>query len=142
MIAILSSCASKQTLQMDSFLLKDTNVERSLTSLLRGEERKRLYGAVSVKEQRERLGLYYTARWNDKELANVGGVLKFEYLQHVTGASVQVMEHEIEPGQTKGSFDFKVIGKEYFTKGRVLAWRLTYWRSGKVIASEQSYLWE
>ena len=142
MLALLSSCVSNEVLRVDSFHLKDIQVESYEAGMVRGEQRKRLHGAVSNQERQNRLGLYYTANWNDPALMQQAGILQFEYLQQITGASVQKMHHNIKVGESEGTIDFKIIGQAYQTKGRVLAWRLTYWRAGKLIASEQSYLWE
>lgn len=139
---MLSACANKGILHVDVFHLKSTELENVRVGMVRGEQRKRLYGAITHQQQLERIGLYYTALWDDPSLAQEGGTLKFEYLQHITGADVQVLEHKIPTGQVKGSVDFSIIGSDYLRKGRVLAWRLTYQRGGEVIASEQSYLWE
>ncbi len=141
-VLLLGACANKEILHVDVFHLKSTNLESTRVGMVRGEQRKRLYGAVTEQQQLERIGLYYTALWNDPNLAQESGMLKFEYLQHITGAKVQVLEYTIPTGQVKGSVDFSIIGSNYIHKGRVLAWRLTYKRDGEVIASEQSYLWE
>lgn len=139
---VLSSCATNELLHVDSFHLRDIEVESFEADMVRGEERKRLYGAVSVAEQQRRLGLYYRVSWNDPNLERQRGRLKFEYLQRVTGAKVQSVDYKIPDGESKGATDFTIIGEDYIRKGRVLAWRLTYWRAGTLIESKQSYLWE
>ena len=111
--------------------------------MVRMEKERRLRGAVSMAERRERLGQYYTLRWNDPAGAGQGAVtLTFEYQQGATASRVKKMVANFPSAEGSGTTEFAVIGEDYFTGGKVLAWKATLERGGRVIASRRSYLWQ
>lgn len=106
------------------------------------EQARRLYGAVSMTERRQRLGQYYTLIWHDPAGAGKGLIeLVFEYQQGTTASRVKRMTKSFPASDASGVADFPVIGDDYFIGGKVLAWRASVKRGGKELASQQSYLW-
>jgi len=109
---------------------------------LRAERRKRLHGAISEAEQRERLGHYYAVRWDGPPGREREAVrLVFDYRQAATGDEVRRLEIE-RPGTGEGVAEFRVTGPAYLRGGRVLAWRLRFFRGGELVETHRSYLWE
>jgi len=107
------------------------------------EKSRRLRGAVSMEERRQRLGQYYTLLWHDPEGVGQGSVdLVFSYQQGASASRVKRMTRHFPASATEGKADFAVVGDDYFTNGKVLAWKATVSRGGREIASKQSYLWQ
>ena len=107
------------------------------------EKARRLHGAVSMAERRNKLGQYYTLLWSDPAGAGQGAVeLTFQYLQGATASRVKRMVRSFPAADSQGSAEFAVIGDDYFKGGKVLAWKATLRRENREIASRQSYLWQ
>jgi hypothetical protein len=139
---LISACArhQPQSLEVKQYVLRDQESARSEDPMARMEKMRRLHGAVSMEERRQRLGQYYTLVWHDPEGAGSGGVTAlFEYQQG--GGAIKRMTRSFPASETTGVADFAVIGDDYFQNGRVLAWRASISRGGREIASKQSYLW-
>lgn len=138
----LASCGGPGPgLDVKVFHLRDAGEVREKNEVVRGEHLKRLYGAVSMEERRERLGLYYTVRWNGPVGYETQPVkIVFDYRQAATGAKILTMTRE-EPGTARGSVEFAVTGEAYRKGGRVLAWRMRLYRGGELVDTEYSYLW-
>lgn len=103
-------------------------------------ERKRVnFGAVTQLDRRERWGHYYTFFWRTNRAADL--TVRFEYRQQNLGSLVQAQE--IQYPAAKGSLksDFKVIGDDYEQDGKVTAWRAVLIENGKIVALNQSFLW-
>lgn len=139
----LGSCAgTPETLVVKQFLLRDQARETSGDPMARMEKARRLHGAVSMAERRQRLGQYYTLVWHDPEGAGQGAVeVVFEYQQGATASRVKRMTKSFPASAAEGIADFAVIGDDYFTGGKVLAWRASVRRGGREVASRRSYLW-
>jgi hypothetical protein len=140
---ILSACAGPpETLVVKQFLLRDQERGASEDPMVRMEKARRLHGAVSMAERRQRLGQYYTLVWHDSAGAGKGAVeAVFEYQQGATASRVKRMTKSFPASDASGVADFAVIGDDYFTGGKVLAWRASVLRGGRELASSQSYLW-
>ncbi|TAE74615.1 MAG: hypothetical protein EAZ65_06220 [Verrucomicrobia bacterium] len=134
------SCAEREVLEVWPLHLRSGAPGEGDDAMLRGELRGRMHGAVTVAEQAERLGHYYTVRWEDGSAAE--GELLFEFQQGATGSRVKTMRHRIGAGEGSGKKEFLILGEEYRKGGRVLAWRCRLFREGREIASRQSYLWQ
>ena len=94
-------------------------------------------------ERRQRLGQYFTMTWKDSAGAGTGPVeLVFLYQQGGTASRVKRMSKSFPSSSRKGIAEFAVIGDDYTTGGRVLAWKVTLNRAGREVASRQSYLWQ
>ena len=111
--------------------------------MVRMEKSRRLLGAVSMEERRNRLGQYYTLEWSDPNGAGQGEVeLNFQYQQGATASLVKKIVRSFPPSAREGKVEFAIIGEDYFKDGRILAWKATLQRGGKIISTKQSYLWQ
>lgn len=107
------------------------------------ETQRRLHGAVSAVERRNRLGQYFTIFWNDPTGAGKGEVeVIFQYQQAASASLVKQMEKKFPSDDASGSVEFAVLGDDYFSKGKVLTWKATLLRDHRVLATRQSYLWQ
>lgn len=96
-----------------------------------------------MEERRQRLGQYYTLRWNDPAGVGKGDVrVVFLYQQGATGSLVKRMTRDFSSSTQEGMAEFAVIGDDYFKGGKVLTWKATVTRGGRELASKQSYLWQ
>jgi hypothetical protein len=140
---LLGACAGPpETLAVKQFVLRDQERETNEDPMVRMEKARRLHGAVSMTERRQRLGQYYTLVWHDPDGAGNGAVeAVFEYQQGATASRVKRMTKSFPASDASGIADFAVIGDDYFTGGKVLAWRASVRRGGRELASRQSYLW-
>ena len=143
-VLLLGACAGPQDpLVVKQFLLRDQARNVGDEPLVRMEKARRLHGAVSMEERKERLGQYYTLLWSDPAGAGQGEAeLVFQYQQGATASLVKRMVKKFPASDSEGTAEFAVIGENYFKGGRVLAWKATLQRGRRVIASRQSYLWQ
>lgn len=110
--------------------------------MVRMEKERRLRGAVSMAERRQRLGQYYTVLWNDPNGAGSGPVeVVFEYQQGASASRVKRITRTFPATDTQGSASFAIVGEDFFKNGRVLAWQVRLLRGGRELASNRSYLW-
>lgn len=124
------------------FLLRDQVRDRDEEPMVRMEKERRLLGAVSMEERRQRLGQYYTLLWSDPAGAGQGPVeVVFQYQQGASASRVKRMTKSFPADAAEGIADFAVIGDDYFTHGRVLAWQASVLRGGRELASRRSFLW-
>ena len=137
---IISCAGPADPLTVKMQTLRDQNTENVGDPMVHHEKLRRLYGAVSMEERRQRLGQYYTVLWNS-DSASKKEIL-FQYLQGKSGSRVKNMRREISSGVSSGQEEFAIIGDNYFDNGRVLAWKISLISNGETIATEQSYLWE
>ena len=140
-MAFSVGCAGKhEPLQVKQFYLRDQKDKSIEDPMVNGEKLRRLYGAVSMDQRRERLGQYYTILWND---AGTGPVeLIFEYQRGGSGSLVHKSRAEFAAADTSGKAEFSITGDDYFKNGKVLAWKVTLSRGGREVATKQSYLWK
>lgn len=139
----LVSCAGpKETVSIRQYHLRVLKPDTAGVDSIRAENLKRFHGAVSQEEQRNRLGHYYTIRWDGPEGRESEPVrIVFQYRQAATGSKVLKMEVEAPAGQ-KGKTELQLIGPAYLEGGRVLAWHMSFYRGVDLIETRQSYLWE
>lgn len=143
-VLCLGGCAGPpETLVVKQSQVRDQVRRPGDEPMLRMEKERRLHGAVSMAERRQRLGQYYTMLWHDPAGAGKGPVkLVFQYQQGATASLVKRMEKEFPESASEGRADFAVIGDNYFKGGKVLAWKATLQRGDHQLASRQSYLWQ
>ncbi len=139
---MLVSCGgTREVLEVKQFHLRSTETPRGENEVVRGEKLKRLHGAVSAAERRDRLGYYYMVRWTGPAGRENDPVrLEFDYQQATTGSKVLHMEQEL-PGTAAGKTEIQVTGPAYQTGGRVLAWQLRMYRGEDLVDTRRSYLW-
>ncbi len=140
----LAACAGpREPLVVKQFQLRDQVPATADEPLVKMEKLRRLHGAVSMAERGEKLGQYYTLIWSHPQGKAQGPVeVIFRYQQGATASREKRMVKSFPGSETEGSAEFAVIGADYFQGGKVLAWKATLERGGKVIASRQSYLWQ
>jgi len=139
--AVLASCAGdSRKLEVKQFVLRDAGSDFSEDPMIRGEKLRRLFGAVGVREQSQRLGQYYTVLWKD-EAAGKPVEVVFEYQQGASGSRIKRSVQKFAPDATSGKAEFNVIGENYTKGGKVLAWKASLLRGGQVLDSRKSYLW-
>lgn len=139
----LSSCASQpETLTVASSQLRDQERDGSISPMVLMEQQRHLLGAISMEERKQRLGQYYDIHWHDEAGVGKGPVeVVFLYQQGKSGSKVKRMVKGFGAEMGAGSVEFAVIGDDYLKNGKVLAWKAEVKRSGRVLASKQSYLW-
>jgi hypothetical protein len=142
-VMVIVSCGGTQeVLEVKQFHLRKTETNREENEVVRGEKLKRLHGAVSATERRERLGHYYTVHWagpSGRESEPVR--LELDYQQAATGSKVISLVQELA-GTAQGSTEFQVTGPAYQKGGRVLAWQVRLYRGGELVGTRRSYLWD
>ena len=137
---LLASCAADRApLVVKTYQLRDQERDPDADPMARMEKHRRLRGAVSLEQRRERLGQYYTVLWNDPA-AGTPVTVTFEYQQG--GSRVKRMTRDFPADAVEGRAEFAITGDDFFENGRVLAWRVTLDRGGNEVASRQSYLWQ
>jgi hypothetical protein len=143
MLALGACTGPRQPLVVKQFQLRDQATGVSDEPLIKMEKDRRLRGAVSMAERREKLGQYYTLLWNDTSDAGDGMVeLVFQYQQGASASRIKRMVRSFPATENKGTAEFAVIGSDYFKNGKVLAWKATLLRGKRVIATRRSYLWQ
>lgn len=143
-LLLLGACAGPTSpLVVKSFQLRDQVRDQGEEPMVRMEKERRLRGAVSMAERRERLGQYYTILWNDPAGAGTGPVeVAFEYQQGGSGSRVKRMTRAFPSADAHGKASFAIVGEDFFKNGRVLAWQVRLLRGGRELASSRSYLWQ
>lgn len=141
-IGLLSCTGPKDSVQIRQFHLRSLTSDTAGVDSIRAENQKRLHGAVSAEERRNRLGHYYTIEWDGPEGSEQEPVrLVFQYRQAATGSQILRREITASAGR-KGKRELQIIGPAYLEGGRVLSWHLSYYRGDRLIESRQSFLWE
>lgn len=141
----LSACAPSHSelREIADVPLKSTSVPDWESGLLRANATYHLYGAMTSKERVALLGDYYYVTWYDASPEQKTRLV-FQYQQSATGSQVKEVVKTFAPGREPGERHecFRFTGKEREKLGDILAWRLLLDVDGKVVDSEQSYLWE
>ncbi len=142
---LLASCSSQvENLIVDKFSLRDVRIEGHDVPMVRGDQQKRLYGAVTIADREARLGQYYEMTWClDGQVIepNEPVTVIFRYRQAATGSKLKLLSKRYSAGTPRGKIEFNIIGEDYIKGGRVLSWKTELIYGGRVIDSKQSYLW-
>lgn len=141
---LFAGCAGKsQVLVVKQFQLRDQDSGAVEDPMVRMEKLRHLHGAVSMAERRNKLGQYYSLLWNDQDGVGKGKVkVTFQYQQGATASKVKEMVSESPANDASGNVEFAIIGDDYFKNGKVLAWKASVERGGRVLATQKSYLWQ
>lgn len=129
----------KKTKQYFLDATKESPLEPGQDRYVEFERKRALYGAVTPSDQRERYGNYFTFFWEAPERADV--LVRLEYRQQNLGPVVQSKTLTYREAVGIQTSRFSIIGDDYLQYGRVLAWRVTLIRAGKVVDQRRSYLW-
>lgn len=140
--AALSACASKPQgfTKVKIYRLDPQAKITALDPSIPFEQQHLLHGAVTAEDREAREGNYYTFFWKVDD-SSQPVKLRFEYRQSVTRSAVKRQEVEITDVKRNNVTRMQVTGEEYFTAGKVLAWRAVLLQGGKEIASTQSFMW-
>lgn len=144
LLLVLGACAGHQDpLVVKQFKMLDQQTDAVKDPMVRGEKQRRLHGAVSMAERTARLGAYYTILWNAPRDTGTGEVeVLFEFQQGATASLVKRLVKRFPASDTSGRVEFAIIGNDYLKNGRVLAWKTTLSRGGRVLATRKSHLWQ
>ena len=104
------------------------------------ERQYRLFGAVTLLDQRQRVGNYFDFFWRTKRPASL--TMRLEYRQEKLHSLVQAREIYYPNAKGHIKSEFAIIGDDYFDDGAVIAWRCLLIEDGKIVAMKRSYLWE
>ncbi len=142
---LLSSCGSKVEPGIDRvvpYYLSEVRLPDRVSPMVRSEVLKRLHGAISPSEMRDRLGNYFTVSWSveNGELP-VELVLIYQQAKTASKKHSVVQRVQASGGELQTS-EFAIIGPEYQDRGPVIAWKVELRQGGQVLDSEQSFLWE
>ncbi|MEP4079263.1 hypothetical protein [Haloferula sp.] len=140
-IGLMAGCSSPDALDVRPYHIREVSLKSDGEPLIDAEEKRRMYGAVGVREQEQRLGQYFSVIWNDEDVGPQVRV-KFEYQQASTASKVLKKTQDFSGETRKGKAEFKIIGDEYLKGGRVLSWKCTLLRGDREVATRRSYLWE
>ena len=103
-------------------------------------ERRRIeFGAITNSDRRERYGNYFTFFWRAERKSDF--TVRFEYRQANLGSYVQARELVFPGAKGSQKAEFNIIGDDYLDDGRVTAWRALVIENGKIVALNQSFLW-
>lgn len=141
-VGLISCGGTKGVVNLRQYHLRSVSADTGGIESIRAEKLKRLHGAVSAEERRNRLGHYYIIRWKGPKGREADPVrILFQYRQAATGSAIRRMETTL-PGTRKGVTEFQVTGPTYLEGGRVLAWHLGFYRGEELVETLQSYLWD
>ncbi len=141
----VASCSTpKDSLQVQQYHLRESMFQENNDPMVRGEVQRRLHGAITLAERREKIGQYYTVsycRSREESQANAAPVkIIFEYQQAVTASAIKRMEKSVSCTDEQ-EVEFAVVGEDYAKNGRVLTWRVRVMEGEQVLAEKRSYLW-
>jgi hypothetical protein len=136
---LLGACAGQKApssiRKVQMFHLKSVQPLDTKERMIQSETKKRMWGAISNTERRERLGNYYTVHWKTSDTATPVKV-KIDYRQANTGSKVFSQEMDYPSPARSNKTEFTVTGEAYHTQGCVVSWRI------QVIGEETSFLWD
>ena len=143
-LCLVACSAPVQPLMIKQYTLRDQENSVADDPMVQNEKLRRLHGAVSIEERKQRLGQYYAVLWNAVAAAENAKEkeIVFRYQQGASGSRIKEMRRTLPTGSSSGKEEFSIIGDNYLKNGRVLAWKIDLTANGKTIASKQSYLWE
>jgi hypothetical protein len=104
------------------------------------ERQYRMFGAVTLLDQRQRLGNYFDFFWRAKRPSDV--TVRLEYRQEKLHEHVQAQEISYRNVHGTHKTEFKVIGDDYLDDGQVIAWRCLLISNGRIVAENRSFMWE
>jgi hypothetical protein len=109
-------------------------VDMKQAPMVRGEQMYRMRG--------QRLGQYYSVRWENSNEAQGPLKIIMNYNQAATGSKVLTMSQDLPAEETSGLVEFSISGEAYRTGGRVLAWRIRMMSGNDVLSEKRSYMWK
>jgi len=145
-LGVIGCSTENQNLCVDKFTLRSIKIEDNDAAMVRGDQQKRLYGAVTIEEHKQRIGQYYTLSWDLPKQPETNNLNKpvqlvFRYKQAATGNKIKTTSKTYPLGTKQGKWAFNNIGHDYATGGRILSWHADLIHGGQIISTKESYLW-
>lgn len=103
------------------------------------ERQRKNFGAVNSYDRQQRYGHYFTFYWRAERKADV--TVRLEYRQETLGSYVQAQERIYKDARGTMKSEFQVVGDDYNDDGKITAWRAVLIEGGKIVALNQSFLW-
>jgi len=122
-----------------TFLNDPKTFKPAFDDMIRFERARANFGAVTQQDRRERWGHYYTFFWRTKRPADL--TIRLEYRQQNLGSHVQAREMHYPAAKGSMKSEFQIIGDDYEHDGKVTAWRAVLIENGRIVAVNQSFLW-
>ncbi|MDQ3624493.1 MAG: hypothetical protein M3463_18725 [Verrucomicrobiota bacterium] len=121
--------------------LNDPDLVKVVTSerMIAFERERIRFGAVTGYDERQRRGHYLSFFWRTKREADL--TVRLEYRQANLGSYVQAKEIEYKGVKGSRKTEFQIIGDDYREDGRITAWRALLIEKGRIVALNQSFLW-
>ncbi len=144
--AAIASCSSTSKgnggaiTKVKPYHLQPLERPRGIDPAINFERSYRLYGAVTLADQLEKAGHYYTVSWKADDRTQPVTV-RFEYRQRDIGLTVKVRETQVDTVKGSNVSEFSIIGTDYSTDGPITAWRASLVRGKELLASAESFLW-
>jgi len=139
-----ASDKARQTTSTSTFGSKSTSPSQKVATLqdapITFERQYRMFGAVTLLDQRQRLGNYFDFFWRAKRPSDV--TVRLEYRQEKLHEHVQAQEITYRNVHGTHKTEFKVIGDDYLDDGQVIAWRSLLISNGRIVAENRSFMWE
>ncbi|HVD95571.1 MAG TPA: hypothetical protein VNE84_05455 [Candidatus Limnocylindria bacterium] len=139
-----ASDKARQTTSTSTFGSKSTSPSQKVATLqdapITFERQYRMFGAVTLLDQRQRLGNYFDFFWRAKRPSDV--TVRLEYRQEKLHEHVQAQEITYRNAHGTHKTEFKVIGDDYLDDGQVIAWRCLLISNGRIVAENRSFMWE
>lgn len=127
--------------KVKSYNLQPLQILKTTDPTIQFERQHYLHGAYTAAEQIARTGQYYTVLWKSHEPGQPLSV-KLEYRQEKSALQVKTLVQEVPSPKKHNVTEFKVVGPDFATNGRVTAWRVTIMRGKEELVSQDSYLWK
>ena len=145
-LGVIGCSPKNYNLNVDKFTLRSIKIDDNESAMIRGDQQKRLFGAVTLEEHKQRIGQYYTLTWNLLDRPETQSLdqpvqLVFNYQQAVTGSAVKTITKTYPQGTQEGKWAINNIGYDYAKAGRILSWRAELYYGKILISVKESYLW-
>jgi len=146
-LTALPSCSSTvrgpggKVTKVKTYHLQPTERLDTTDPSLSFERQYHLHGAVTLAEQLERAGHYYTFFWKVSDRTQPV-TLRFEYRQQKTGLVTKIKEQEVTDVGRSNVSKVNVTGAEYQADGAVTSWRISIVRGKDILVASESYLWK
>src|SRR5438094_9389820 len=139
-----ASDKARQTTSTSTFGSKSTSPSQKVATLqdapITFERQYRMFGAVTLLDQRQRFGNYFDFFWRVKRPSDV--TVRLEYRQEKLHEHVQAQEITYRNVHGTHKTEFKVIGDDYLDDGQVIAWRCLLISTGRIGAASGAFMVE
>ncbi|MFV1993856.1 MAG: hypothetical protein ACC661_00355, partial [Verrucomicrobiales bacterium] len=144
--ALLPGCASTKspgeiTKVKYYHLTSDTSDQAAVDPMVRFERRYYLHGQVTLEEQKDQFGSYYTVFWKATNRSEPA-VLRFEYTQQSTGPDILTRDYPVGEIKRSNITRFAVGGDDIEAAGRITSWKISLLQADEVVATSESFLWD